>query len=488
MHLSLTVTFAANRYHGRNSEDELEFPPSPSRLFQALIAGSYCGAYNLIHQEKRDCALQWLELLEPPVIEAPSCHEVGRGITNYVPNNDNHTPSEGHIRTAKSLLGKVFPSGNTVLYRWRFESSQEADENAAVLCSMARLMTHLGQHQDTVYVSGKITDDSTPDDGTGVMRPLERDDGNWTSPKNGALDAYKQRYQAWLKGESKDNIAIPLRRVHYRSPETISFDAPMALFELWDNEDKRLPYDLRDLLQPAAMVRHAMIEWLEAHPAFREYYGVDMTLRLIAGHEADSQCSAPFNGAHIACVPIPSLHEKGVADGRIRRVLLLGLGCQNKEAMELFESVANGINGVALTDQSVEFGYLKKIALNDSVLRLFTKKAYRVWRTVTPIVLTGLMRRGRGAEVLIARALTQAGVNKNDIESIAVFRGPIVPKTFRALEYRINKGNYLAQTPRYHAEVIFKRPVEGVLVIGRGRHYGYGLMIPCLEWPSDDFI
>ncbi len=488
MQLNLTVAFATSRYHGRSREDELEFPPSPLRLFQALIAGSHCGAYDVIHRDKRDRALQWLETLEPPVIETPVGCKTGTGITNYVPNNDNETPNTGHIRTAKSFLGMVFPSGNTLLYRWRFESNQEADENAAVLCSMARLVTHLGQHQDTVYVSGEITDDSEASAELGVMRPTERDDGNWTSPKAGALDAYRQQYQTWLKGNSKDNVSIPSRRVHYRSLETISFDVPMALFEMWQNEDERLRYDPRDLLQPAGMVKHAMLEWLKSHPAFSEHYGADLTSRLIAGHEADNQHGVQFNGAHIACVPIPSLNEEGVADGLIRRVLLIGLGCEEKKAIELFESVANGINGAALEDQFVKVGYLKKASLNDSVLRLFTRKASRVWRTITPIILTGLMRRGRGAEVLIARALKQAEVNENDIASIAAFSGPIVPKTVHALDYRIEKNSYLAQTPRYHAEVIFKRPVEGALVMGRGRHYGFGLMIPCLERASDVFI
>src|SRR4051794_33235045 len=97
MHLNLTVTFATSRYHGRSSESELEFPPSPSRLFQALIAGSHCGAYDLIHRNKRDCVLQWLESLEPPVIETPVICKTGIGITNYVPNNDDKTPSTGHV-------------------------------------------------------------------------------------------------------------------------------------------------------------------------------------------------------------------------------------------------------------------------------------------------------------------------------------------------------------------------------------------------------
>ena len=83
--------------------------------------------------------------------------------------------------------------------------------------------------------------------------------------------------------------------------------------------------------------------------------------------------------------------------------------------------------------------------------------------------------------MLLARALKQAGFDEKDIESVAAFSGPIVPKTVHALDYCIDEKSYLAQTPRYHAEVIFKRPVEGALVVGRGRHCGFGLMLPCLE-------
>lgn len=493
MRLNLVVTFATGRYHGRLGEDELEFPPSPSRLFQALVAGSHCGAYELIHTDERDRALRWLESLEPPLIETPPDRETGRGVTNYVPNNDDqlplsHDPNSGHVRTAKSFLAKVFPAGRILSYSWSFESNQEGDENAAVICSMARLVTHLGQHQDTVYVRGEIAADAAVPEHGGVKFPLDKSDGRWTSPKAGALEAYRDRYKAWLRGEAKENIPIPVRQVDYRSRETISFDVPMALFELWhrkdDEEERRRRYDPRDLLQPAGMVRHAMLEWRKTHRAFRQHYGEEMTSRLVAGHDADKQ----HDGAHIACVPIPTMRAEGEYDGLMRRVLLIGFGCEEQGAVELFESVADGINGAVLKDRSASVGYLKRISLNDAVLRLFRgrERECRVWRTVTPIVLTGLMRRGRGAEPLVIRALKQAGVNENDIESVATFSGPIVPRTVRALDYRIEKNGYLARTPRYHAEVIFRRPVIGPLVIGRGRHSGFGLMMPYRENPPVD--
>jgi CRISPR-associated protein Csb2 len=340
---------------------------------------------------------------------------------------------------------------------------------------MANLITHLGQHQDVVYARGAVSSEDTLPEG--ALLPVEQSDGDWTSPKPGALAAYQERYQAWLRGEAKDDVPIPVRRTHYRAPDTLSFDAPLALFEMWRNEDERLRYDPRELRQPAALVRHAMIEWTKAHPKFIQHYGEDLVARLIAGHEADRQ----HNGVHIACVPLPSMNAEGRADGLIRRVLLVGYGCEDNASLELFESVTDGINGAELIDQAKRVGYLKETSLNDAILRLFISKGQRVWRTVTPIILTGLMRRGRGAEVLIARALKQAGIPEGDIESVAAFSGPIVPKSIRALEYQIEKNSYLARTPRYHAEVIFKRPVEGALVIGRGRHCGFGLLMPCLE-------
>lgn len=482
MQLQIKLNFATRRYHGRKSEDKLEFPPAPARLFQALIAGSHCGAYGAIHQDKRDRALRWLEALEPPSIESPEVCDAGQGVTNYVPNNDNQL---NHVRTAKSFLAKAFPHDATLLYRWLYPSTPEAEENAAVICAMAKLISHLGQHQDVVYASGAVSGEEGLDGG---WLPSEQADGDWPSPKPGALAAYQARYQAWLLGENKDNFPIPVRRTHYRAPDTLNFDAPMALFELWpkdDNNGKLLHFYQSEVRQPAAMVRHALIEWKKANPKFVQHYGEDLAARLIAGHEADQQ----HNGAHIACVPIPSFNRDETADGLFRRVLLIGYGCEDATARELFNSVINGINGSDLVDEvKGKVGFLKKAALSDSVLRLFIGKGERVWRTVTPIILTGLMRRGRGAEVLIARALKQAGVPESDIESVAVFSGPIVPKTVHALDYRIDKESYLAQTPRYHAEVIFKRPVEGALVIGRGRHSGFGLMLPCLENVPANFI
>jgi CRISPR-associated protein Csb2 len=486
MQLSIIVTFPTRRYHGRLSEnlsdERIEYPPSPSRLFQSLIAASHTGIYGKVHMMVRDQALQWLESLPPPTIEAPAIRETGKGVINYVPNNDDgrkDNPLE-HVRTAKSFISATFSGDTRLTYRWNFDGTAESRGSAETICAIARLMTHLGQHQDIVYAFGSIERTGSPTESKLIHHPVERTGGSWTAPLPGAYSAYRERYDQMLEGISKDNTQIPVRQVDYRPTNTVSFDPPFAIYELWRNEDERLRYDPRDLLQPTGMTRHAMIEWLKNHPAISNFYGNENTIRLVTGHDSGKS----YNGPHIGCVPIPSLHDEGLADGLIRRVLVVGFGCEDERSREIFKSVTEGINGMSLRDRGREIGYLKKGSSDDNLLRAFTRRSYRVWRTVTPIVLTGMMRRGRAIEPLIGRAMNQAGIDPNLIESIAAFGGPIVAKTAPALDYRIDRQSYLAQTPRYHAEVIFKQPVEGLLVIGRGRHSGLGLMMPCLpEYP-----
>ena len=54
--------------------------------------------------------------------------------------------------------------------------------------------------------------------------------------------------------------------------------------------------------------------------------------------------------------------------------------------------------------------------------------------------------------------------------------GPLVPHSESARSYHV-RDDYL-RTPRYHAEIKFRTPQRGPLVIGRGRFVGLGLMMP----------
>ena len=58
--LVISVRLLDDRYHGNGT-----WPPSPFRLFQALVAAAYTGSTA---SDTETAALRWLEQLPPPVV------------------------------------------------------------------------------------------------------------------------------------------------------------------------------------------------------------------------------------------------------------------------------------------------------------------------------------------------------------------------------------------------------------------------------------
>src|SRR5690606_17697293 len=105
-----------------------------------------------------------------------------------------------------------------------------------------------------------------------LFEPSKRIGGEWDSPDKGALKAFQKRYQGVLSGDSPLDYSIPSHSVHYRPYSFIGFDTPLALFELRQLDNARLKFELRDLRQASAMVRHAILKHFK-QPSFLNYYG-----------------------------------------------------------------------------------------------------------------------------------------------------------------------------------------------------------------------
>src|SRR5262245_1992875 len=115
--LLISVRFHGGRYHGRG-----DWPPSPARLFQALVAGAAQGETLAVEDQR---ALAWLGTLAPPVIAAPAAR-AGQGFRNFVPNNDldavgGDPRRVGEIRAPKPVRPMLFDAGRPLLYAWTFE-------------------------------------------------------------------------------------------------------------------------------------------------------------------------------------------------------------------------------------------------------------------------------------------------------------------------------------------------------------------------------
>jgi CRISPR-associated protein Csb2 len=241
--------------------------------------------------------------------------------------------------------------------------------------------------------------------------------------------------------------------------------------------DKKLAFAPRDLRQPAGMVRNAMLQWAAANPAIPQFFGADRIARLLQGHKSAASHERS-EGGHFAVMPLPSINPPAfTADGWVRRIALIGYGVVAERDRELFDELRRGLHGAPLLDDGRPRGELRLLTRHeqDRALYPFIGPARR-WRSLTPVILTGFTRRGRTAEACLARAFAQQGFAPETIESLAAFAGPVVPTAQRARNYHVQ--GYLASTPRYHVEVIFRRQVAGPLTLGRGRFAGLGLFVP----------
>src|SRR5689334_20068625 len=84
----LSVAFHDARFHGQGDGGIPEWPPSPLRAYQAMVAA--CAARATIDQAKS--ALLWLEQQSTPTIIAPSVLR-SQPYRIAVPNNDLDVPA-----------------------------------------------------------------------------------------------------------------------------------------------------------------------------------------------------------------------------------------------------------------------------------------------------------------------------------------------------------------------------------------------------------
>lgn len=154
--LCISVTFLDPRYHGRGDGGAPEWPPSPMRLFQAMVAGN---GQMLDPGSDIYLALRWLETQPPPTVVAPP-GKVGTACPLYVPNNamdlvakswgrGKHEASIAEHRTLKTVRPTHLRGGDTVHYLWPIAFTADAPPEAP-LARAVENMVALGWGIDLV--------------------------------------------------------------------------------------------------------------------------------------------------------------------------------------------------------------------------------------------------------------------------------------------------------------------------------------------------
>lgn len=487
--LSISVCLLDNRYLGFG-----DWPPSPFRLFQALVAGVYAGPNaDLSEMEK---ALRWLESLSQPVIAVPNARQ-SKTTTYYVPRNNadafkGNLDSAAKARDPKEFKPWLLNERTDFLYFWFFE---ENCPYAEILVSMAELLYQFGRGDDMAYARAEILDSETAQqrlaEYTGVIyQPTPTSTGlSLRCPVGGqSLDSLIKRHEGQMQrlagGFFKQPPPPIFDNVVYASP------GRQLLFEIREAGPggSFLPQALETISPLTEKIRDLVAVRLGP-------LGENLVERIILGRNARQADKAE----RIRIIPVPSIGHRH-ANQDIRRILVeVPANCPLK--LEDIEWAFSGLN-LSVNPESGEIpefpGPILIAARDRSMLRHFgadteSDQRYRIWQTVTPLALPIYRSSGKHGgdsrvrfEAKVAHAVLQAlrhaGITNRAIV-LKVQQEPFNPQGQRADAFSC--GARFTHNRLYHVQLEFDQPVAGPLLIGDGRYLGLGLFSPVLEAEGD---
>lgn len=467
-YLCISVRFLDPLFHGKGDEAP-EWPPSPMRLFQALLAGTKTGCRGREWSDATAQAFRWLESCGPPLIIAPLGRPATAPCTFFVPNNDSdEIPDRQERLTTKVAWPHRLLTEGAVRYVWPIKESAAHDEarsHAEVICRQARYLLALGWGIDQVVGDGRIL---SQDEVAALKDPrwrpwhIHRSGSQaWRSPLVGTLDDLATVHESFcsrIVDKQFQPTAEPtcFESVYYLTSMVLP-PRPFATFELPDG----IGFRAEATATVAAMLRSLTCDHAKADdhefPGGAEVY--------VAGHVNEVHGA----GVPFSYLPLPTIgHEH--ADGMIRRVLIAepygGDGTHARWAQ-------NRLRNAALVDED---GNERGILL-DPWRRASTRiieryvREQQTWNSVTPVILPGFDDgKHAKAERLFGKAAMQAGIPLGAIEALVLRKAPFCSGAQHPSQYAVPA--YLRDFSRWHVMIRFREPIPGPLALGPGRHVG----------------
>lgn len=487
--LVIEVRLLDGRYHGLGDNQASEWPPSPMRLFSALVAGAYGGRWVSEDRETKDAAFRWLEQLDPPTIAAPLAVK-GMPTSLYVPNNDLDSvggdPARiGEIRgSTKLFLPRLFDAETPIIYVWPFE---DGEAHATTIGHLADRLHALGRGIDMGFARGEVV---THEEAEGRLArhggPVARPGGGehrLPCPESGTMlslirrhAAGSDRYAERRDGRStrtafRKAINPRVRQVAYGNPSSY------LLYELRRPEGDYYAWRVAQAGELAKVVRDKLLAALgENAPPER----LEQLAAVIKG--APGAPRSDMN-RRLRFMPLPTTGYEHV-DGDIRRLAIeIPTGCPVSQA-DIDWALNDGEllgDGCVLVPASPD---------TDKMVPHYLGQARR-WRSITPVAVSPLPKASREsgqqravreteAGAAIVRALRQAGFDSRRVV-VSVRDAPNQRHGTRARDFAFDR---FTSDRLFHAEVCFPEAVTGPVVLGDGRFLGLGLFEPVLEAPA----
>jgi CRISPR-associated protein Csb2 len=510
--LTIHIRFIAHSYSGirfrQDRQEELDWPPSPGRLHEALLCAALLGIPRSI-QDRNELftAFRWFEKLPAPEIWASAQDESLRTRPRIaIPQNN---PRKVHLHINPSLLAPtkkaVSVTGDAleVRYHWQTGTEAPASSYLDVLSDAAARISYLGRAEDRVEVSFSVVEEPMP---LPLVRWQPNPDGEaqlWVA-KAGTTDGLETRHKAIVPPrESKKPAQRWMRSVSYSDdgPQAMR-PVATAIFQLFpDNDDPdatAFSCDPEFAGRWREFLRHLIVKLASEQDNWDDPL---LAAELLTGHSGPGK---PASRPHLAIVPLPTINASRTADGRVRRVALLGYASSDvaTQAQTIYETLFKALDNFISTDDTPFRRHGKDSAVRllysrpaaDPIWHQLTVKS-RIWYSIIPVAIS------RGFKVpkmhpdghplnenerhqrklsewatLLRDSLKHIGLPPEITAAclIECTPTPLIPKSQRAEKYRA-PGEKAVLT---HVRLEFPCQVRGPIILGDRRYMGLGLFVP----------
>jgi CRISPR-associated protein Csb2 len=460
----IRVTFLMGRVYSAVFEDgdskvEPEWPPHPSRFFSALVSAWGDGGA----EDSLRPALEWLERQPPPIVHAGECSR-RKLVQAFVPVNDSLSLPEDRARKARA-----FPSATLTNPEVYFEWTGSPPED--VLTALRQILQRTSSLGHSASLVEAEIAASVPEPGRGVWRPFATHGERMRVPHAGRLDELIASFTRFQKDGSKVFRPSAGHTVLYaeaastpKSPRRSVF-GPMIVLR----RDQGQRASLRSALSITTALRGAMIS--RAPQPVPEF---------LSGHAMGSTPESPMRSQkpHVALVPlafVDGLHATGDLLG-VAAVMPRSLTREEQATCwDVFGSIEELQMPWGKWDVSVSDAEEPTKGLRQEKWAGTGK----VWSTVTPFVFDRYPKDPFGAEAEqnVRDALQRVGLPEPvevDLHYNPWHVGALKASAYPPVRARPGKPQ------RYHCHVWarFDENVQGPVLAGAGRYYGYGLFLP----------
>ena len=442
-----------------------EWPPSPARLFSALVAGDGTGDRCTATTGEE---LEWLEKQQEPwIVASPKDEILDTQLLERFVVKDQTLAGVVQEYVARQAIPvrsglRIAPKSTKIIYVW--PDASPSDKDLKALRYRAARVGYFGCSDSPVQLQVERNVKVSLDE---AWRPsksgdiVKSGDTILPVPYDGFLNALDKSFRAWTNGEPGKRSWVPTRYVNYRwTGQDEDLHRPQIIWLRFDR-----PVSGRKLIAVTDTLRKAVTEHLQ------RILGEENVSPLIHGHRKSGE-----TGDQVTFLALPDVGYP-YSTGK-----LFGAAIVIPE--EADDTFVNKLNRAILTlsherlvkpryfDLKVEVhgGEQKPWAASP---KRWTSLAKR-WVSATPVVHEHWTKKQVGIE---EAQLWCSHTGLPSPVTVEFSRYPLVSGGLDlppSLVFRDGRKHY----PYSHVLIEFERPVKGPVVLGRSRHFGLGLFVP----------